>query len=118
MSRLTLNQVRAEALFASSVQPSDQPVAQIETAIMQTVRRLGRRGCAAQMAQEFGDTPDTALIRVRWARDTVGEAFSTGQPAHPRQRPSSISLAYPWDNTPPAPSRRRWPRLLPLQGGR
>jgi hypothetical protein len=77
MSRLSLNQVRAEALFAWTVQPSDQPTAaQVQAAIMQTVRRLGCRGCAAQMAQEFGDTPDTALIRMRWARGAVGEVFS------------------------------------------
>jgi hypothetical protein len=87
MSRLSLNQVRAEALFASTVQPSDQPtMAQIHAAIMQTVRRLGCRGCAAQMAQEFGDAPDTAPARMRWARGAVGEAFPAAQPSYPRQR--------------------------------
>lgn len=28
-------------------------------------------GCAGQVAQEFGDHPDTAAIRMRWAQATV-----------------------------------------------
>jgi hypothetical protein len=32
------------------------------------MQRLGTRGCAEKMAQEFGDHPDVAAERMRWAR--------------------------------------------------
>jgi hypothetical protein len=32
------------------------------------VQRYGPRGCAGLMAQEFGDHPDAAARRMRWAR--------------------------------------------------
>lgn len=80
MSHINLNHVRSEALFASSLQPSDDPTAaQVRMAIMRTVRLLGTRGCAARMAQEFGDAPDAAVTRMRWARRAVAEAH----PGHP-----------------------------------
>ena len=60
---------RCEALFASALQPSDTPDAgMIATAISSAVHRLGPRGCTALMAQEFGDHPDAAAWRMRWAR--------------------------------------------------
>jgi hypothetical protein len=66
MSHLNLNDVRAEALFASLLQPSDEPTAaQVRAAVMRTVRQFGTRGCAARMAQEFGDAPHAALPRMR-----------------------------------------------------
>lgn len=47
---------RAGALFASNVQPSDRPdPAQIHAAIVASIRAHGSRGCAALVAQEFGD---------------------------------------------------------------
>jgi hypothetical protein len=80
MSHLNLNDVRSEILFASALQPSDLPTAaQVRTAITQTVRRLGTRGCAARVAQEFGDAPDTAVTRMRWARRVVADVLT----AHP-----------------------------------
>jgi hypothetical protein len=84
MSHLNLNDVRAEALFASPVQPSDEPTdVQVRAAIMRTVRRFGTRGCAAQMAQAYGDAPHAALPRMRWARGVVAEVFA----AHPAGMP-------------------------------
>jgi hypothetical protein len=80
MSHLNLTDVRAEALFVSALQPSDQPTAeQVRTAIAQTIRHLGSRGCAARMAQEFGDAPYAAVGRMRWARQLVTDIFT----AHP-----------------------------------
>ena len=50
---------RCEALFASALQPSDKPtVTMAAAAISSAIRRFGTRGCACQMAQEFGDHPD------------------------------------------------------------
>ena len=81
MSYHSLNDVRSEALFASALQPSDMPTAaQVRAEIMHTVRQLGTRGCAARMAQEFGDAPQPAVARMRWARRVVADVF-TAQPA-------------------------------------
>jgi hypothetical protein len=77
MSRLNLNDARSEALFASALQPSDRPTPdQVRAAIMATVRRFGSQGCAARMAQEFGDEPFAAVARMRWAREVIAEAFA------------------------------------------
>jgi hypothetical protein len=40
----------------------------IAMAISCAVQQLGIRGCVARMAQEFGEYPDTATRRMRWAR--------------------------------------------------
>jgi hypothetical protein len=54
------------------LQSSQRPSARLlQDAITVTVRRLGSRGCAAAVAQEFGDHPETAVLRMRWARDQV-----------------------------------------------
>ena len=60
-------QAQRDALFASGLQPSDAPTADmIAEAITCTVRRFGTGGCAGRMAQEFGDHPDVAAERMRW----------------------------------------------------
>jgi hypothetical protein len=74
---LNLNDVRSEALFASALQPSDEPTpAEVRAAITVTVRRLGTQGCAARMAQEFGDEPQSAVNRMRWARQVIAASFA------------------------------------------
>ena len=66
---------RADALFASMLQRSDRPDAgQIRKAIAAAVRAYGGQGCAQRVAQEFGDHPETAVDRMRWARAVAGEA--------------------------------------------
>jgi len=40
----------------------------IATAIRSAVQRFGPGGCTELMAQEFGDHPDAASGRMRWAR--------------------------------------------------
>ena len=78
MSHLNLNDIRSEALFASTLQPSEEPtVAQVRGEIERTVRRLGVCGCAARMAQEFGDAPSCAVARMHWARSIVADIFLT-----------------------------------------
>src|SRR5437016_1677580 len=67
--------VRADALFVSAIQRSDKPTkGQVLKAIAATVRAYGDRGCAEQVAQEFGDHPETAVARMRWARSMAREA--------------------------------------------
>jgi hypothetical protein len=69
VTRLNVSDARCLALFASGLQPSDAPTAETVTqAINRAIRWLGVRGCAARMAQEFGDHPDAAATRMRWAR--------------------------------------------------
>jgi hypothetical protein len=68
-TRLNVSDARCLALFASGLQPSDAPTAETAAqAINRAIRRLGVRGCVARMAQEFGDHPDAAAMRMRWAR--------------------------------------------------
>jgi hypothetical protein len=76
MTALDLN-VRTEALFVSDLQRSQHPTAElIREAITATVDRLGVSGCAALVAQEFGEHPDCAPGRMRWARLAVRTAFT------------------------------------------
>jgi hypothetical protein len=68
-SHLSISTARADALFASSLQGSDEPsAAQIRQAIAAAVREFGTRGCAAQVAQAYGEHPEIAAPRMRWAR--------------------------------------------------
>ena len=65
---------RCEALFASRLQRSDAPTADmVAEAINGSVRRFGLDGCASRMAQEFGDHPDAAAERMRWIRQLAAE---------------------------------------------
>ncbi len=74
MTRLNVNDARCEALFASGLQRSDSPTAEaLAEVISRTVRQLGIRGCASQMAQEFGDHPEAARDRMRWIRQLAGQ---------------------------------------------
>jgi hypothetical protein len=71
----------AEALFASSLQPSDRPtVEQVRAAVRESLRRHGGvRGCAALYAAEYGEHPETAPARMRWA---LALAEQIRRPAH------------------------------------
>jgi hypothetical protein len=69
---LAISSARADALFASTLQRSDEPtVAQVHGAIAAALATFGIRGCAARVAQAYGDHPETAAPRMRWARATV-----------------------------------------------
>ena len=71
-SDLTISTARADALFASPLQRSDQPTpAQVHQAIAAALAAFGIRGCAARVAQAYGDHPETAVLRMRWARAAV-----------------------------------------------
>jgi len=74
----TFEAVRAEALFASTLQCSGPASPdQVRRAVATTLRKLGIRGCAAQMAGEFGDHPDTAVARMSWALATIRSVYPT-----------------------------------------
>jgi hypothetical protein len=94
---LSISTARADALFASALQRSDQPsAAQVREAIAAAIRAFGARGCAAQVAQAYGEHPETAVTRMRWARATVTGTFAGAQPdlgyaSVPRQRSAADS---------------------------
>ena len=64
---------RAEALFTSNLPTGSAPTrADTETAIRQAVHLYGGvRGCASQMAYAYGDSPEAAASRMRWARGVI-----------------------------------------------
>lgn len=81
MHDVTISGPQADALFASGLQRCDEPSAdQVRQAAATALREFGQLGCAALVAQEFGDHPETAVIRMRWARAVAGAAF--GGTAH------------------------------------
>lgn len=74
---------RSEAVFASDLprlipEPGDLSAAEITAAVRETVRRVGGVcGCAAHVAAECGEHPETAVWRMRWAVESVRDAFAT-----------------------------------------
>jgi hypothetical protein len=72
-----LTAARAEALFTSQLATGTQPsLAVVETAIRIAVRiHGGVRGCAADVAAAYGEHPELAAPRMRWARDVVEQLY-------------------------------------------
>ena len=69
MSVQELTSMRAEALFVSDLQPSECPSRQkVEDAVTRMILRHGSDGCAAVVAEEFGDHPEEAVRRMCWVR--------------------------------------------------
>jgi hypothetical protein len=76
--RETSESVLAEALFTSTLQCSECPGPEhVRHAVAATLRRLSPSGCAAEMAAEFGDHPDTAAARMTWALATIRTVYRT-----------------------------------------
>jgi hypothetical protein len=76
MTTTITDDVRTGALFLSDLQRSQDPTAElIRAAVSATVDRLGEFGCAALVAQEFGEHPDSAVGRMLWARSAIRNAF-------------------------------------------
>jgi DNA-binding LytR/AlgR family response regulator len=113
MTTTMLNEVRAEALFASDLQPSQHPAAdQVRRSVLGTLHRYGRKWCAARMAEEFGAHPETAAPRMAWAIRTVRECYPVpaARPAHvPNLRKTGPSRSVPADR-PAAHTDRPAPR--------
>ncbi len=77
MHDLSVTGLQADALFASTLQRCDEPSAgQVRQAVVTAIREFGYSGCAARVAQEFGDHPEMAAIRMRWTRAVAGAAFA------------------------------------------
>ena len=76
----SISAAHIDALFASTLQCSDEPSAtQVRQAITAATRAFGDLGCAARVAQEYGEHPETAVTRMRWARQAVAGAYGGPQ---------------------------------------
>ena len=82
--------VWADALCVSALQRSDNPSAgQVRQATAAAVRAHGGQGCAERVVQEFGDHPENAVMRMRWARVAVTEVFGSALQLTHRPAPKS-----------------------------
>lgn len=66
----TVTDFVAEAVFASTLQPS-QPVTAAEAwaAVTAALAQHGTQGCVEILAGEYGERPETAAPRMRFARE-------------------------------------------------
>ncbi len=72
-----LTVARAEALFTSTLPTDTHPTrAEAVRAIRIALRSHGGvHGCTQVLAGEYGDHPETAAPRMRWARGVVDAIF-------------------------------------------
>jgi hypothetical protein len=85
MHHFSVSAIHADALFASALQRGDHPSAkEVRQAVAAAVEAFGQRGCVERVAQEFGDHPETAVTRMRWAHQAAGKAFGELGPAPAR----------------------------------
>ena len=96
---LSISAVWADALFASALQRSDEPSAkQVMQAVTAAIGAFGDLGCVARVAQAFGEYPETAVVRMRWARTAVARAMReppAERGVHSPQQVTSVSWAVP-----------------------
>jgi hypothetical protein len=80
MPRVNLHTMRCEALFASQLRRCDDyDPATVRDSIEQALRVLGSRGCAAWVAQAYGEFPEAAVTRMHWAQAMVTRTFVEDQ---------------------------------------
>ena len=109
---LSMGDTRADAVLVSGLQRRDEPSAdQVRQAAAAAIRAFGFSGCAGRVAQEFGDHPETAVLRMRWARAVAREAF-TDWPSEPRPGADAEELLVahpplPAEQAPSAPGPER-----------
>lgn len=79
----TVQELAAEALFVSDLQPSERPSRQtIEQAVTAMILRHGSDGCAAAVAAEFGDHPEAAVRRMCWVRAELRAVLTAQRRPH------------------------------------
>jgi hypothetical protein len=92
MPCLSTDAFQADAVFASGLQRRDKPSpGQVRQAAAAAIGAFGHSGCAGLVAQEFGDHPETAVIRMRWAQAVAREAFADSV-SEPGQRADTGAL--------------------------
>ena len=122
-AHLSIAAYEADAVFVSRLQRCDEPsVGQVRQAVAMAIRMFGCSGCAGRVAQEFGDHPETAVIRMRWARNMVRSAFADPAP-EPRWRRDPAGLMVsgpqrPGGRASGSPGTKRRERTGSLAGGK
>ncbi len=81
------NQHLAAVLFASALPTGSRPNdATFDAAIDAALHACGGpAGCVAMMASTYGDYPETAAIRMRWALSVVMSAHGVPRPEPDRE---------------------------------
>jgi hypothetical protein len=78
---LSITATWADALFASALQHSEEPsTGQVRQAVTAAIHDYGSLGCAGRVAQAYGEHPETAVTRMRWARTVVAGVYGSSQP--------------------------------------
>jgi len=94
MSDGIIDIARAEALFVTDLQRSDAPSpAEITHAVRRALQRHGTRTCAALVAAEFGDHPETAVARMRWALQAIRTTYPPTTVPRPRDSRETTEVA-------------------------
>jgi|1186.fasta_scaffold141989_1 hypothetical protein len=90
-----LTAARAEALFTSALPTASHPTrAQVTATIRRAIRvHGGSRGCATVLAGEYGDHPETAVPRMRWALGVVHLAYAKHTTIGTAQNESALVAA-------------------------
>lgn len=85
-----LTAARAEALFSSDLLTGSEPTrTEVAAAIRQAILRDGgSRGCACTLARAYGERPETAVPRMRWALRLVLTAYPRTVPHGTRTYPA------------------------------
>jgi hypothetical protein len=98
MPCLSAGAFQADAVFASRLQLRDTPsTGQARQAAAAAIQAFGYTGCAERVAQEFGDHPETAVIRMRWARAVAREAFAdSASERGQRVEAGALRVIRPW----------------------
>jgi hypothetical protein len=79
----TVRELAAEALFVSDLQPSECPTGKkLEDAVTAMILRHGSDGCAAGVAEEFGDHPEVAVRRMTWVCGELETVFARQRRPH------------------------------------
>lgn len=78
-----VQELAAEALFVSHLQPSECPTREtVEDTVTETLLRLGSEGCAAGVAEEFGNHPEAAVRRMGWVRRELRDVLGAQRSPH------------------------------------
>jgi hypothetical protein len=89
----SIQTLQADALFASVLQRSDDlSIIHIRRAIAMALDAYGAAGCAGRVAQEFGDHPEAAAVRMRWVRATAAALDSQSVPRIRRMAAADSSV--------------------------
>jgi hypothetical protein len=84
---------RAAALFVSDVSAGARPTRSEVTVVIRNSLRThgGSAGCAADLAAAYGDYPELAARRMRWALDIIDCLYERPAASRPpvRSRPAA-----------------------------